>query len=456
MPNPSEPASGPAKGPANAPAQNGPVAYGTIAAGTHAVVDGTEASATNAAAPAFDVWKVRADFPILRRQVHGKPLVYLDNAATTQKPRAVIDRLTKYYEEENANIHRGVHFLSEYATQQHDEARRIVQKFLNAARPEEIIFVRGATEGINLVAQTFGRVRVGAGDEVLIPAMEHHSHIGPWQILCQEKGAKLRVAPIDDRGELLLDAYESLLGPQTKIIAVAHVSNALGSVTPLRRMIEMAHARHIPVLVDGAQAVSHRKVDVQALDADFYAFSGHKIYGPTGTGVLYGKFDLLDAMPPYQGGGDMISSVTYEKTTYNKVPYKFEAGTPDIAGPIALGAALTYVNNLGIENIAAHERELLEYATRKVSEIPDVQLIGTAKEKAGVLSFVIDSVHPHDVGTILDQEGIAIRTGHHCSQPVMKRFNIPATARASFAFYNTKEEIDALVEGIKKVREVFA
>ena len=405
---------------------------------------------------AIDVQRIRADFPILQQKIHGKPLVYLDNAATSQKPRAVIDAITRYYEHSNANIHRGVHFLSERATEDYEAARKTAQDFLHAAYAHEIIFVRGATEGINLVAQTYGRAHVQSGDEILITAMEHHSNIVPWQIMCDEKGAKLRVAPINDRGELLLDEFAKLLGPKTKLVAVTHVSNALGSITPLRRMIELAHDRKIPVLVDGAQAVPHMAVDVQALDCDFYAFSGHKVYAPTGIGVLYGKTALLDAMPPYQGGGDMISSVTYEKTTYNKLPYKFEAGTPDIAGVIGLGAALTYVNKIGIDNIAAHEHNLLIYATEKVSQIPGVDLIGTAKEKAGVLSFVIEGVHPHDIGTILDQEGIAIRTGHHCSQPVMDRFGIPATARASFAVYNTREEVDALVRGIEKVREVFA
>jgi cysteine desulfurase/selenocysteine lyase len=404
----------------------------------------------------FDVERVRADFPILQRKVHGKPLVYLDNAATSQKPRAVIDAIVRYYEGTNANIHRGVHYLSETATADYEAARQIAQRFINAPHAHEVIFVRGTTEGINLVAQTFGRARVQSGDEVLITAMEHHSNIVPWQILCGEKGAKLRVAPINDQGELLLDEFERLLGPRTKLAAVTHVSNALGTINPLKRMIELAHAHGVPVLVDGAQAVPHMQVDVQALDCDFYTFSGHKVYGPTGIGVLHGKSALLDAMPPYQGGGDMISSVTFEKTSYNKLPYKFEAGTPDIAGVIGLGAALTYVNSLGIANIGTHEHDLLVYATGAVSSMPGVRVIGTAKEKAGVVSFVIEGVHPHDIGTILDQEGIAIRTGHHCSQPLMERFGIPATARASFAAYNTRQEVDALVRGIGKVREVFA
>jgi cysteine desulfurase/selenocysteine lyase len=404
----------------------------------------------------LDIEKIRADFPILHQTVHGKPLVYLDNAATSQKPRVVIDAITRYYEGTNSNIHRGVHFLSEQATLEYEGARQTVQKFINAAYAHEIIFVRGTTEGINLVAQTYGRAQVRQGDEVLITAMEHHSNIVPWQILCDERGAKLRVAPINDRGELLLDEFAKLLGPRTKLAAFTHISNALGTINPVRQMVELAHRQNIPVLIDGAQAAPHMAVDVQALDCDFYTFSGHKVYGPTGIGVLYGKSALLNAMPPYQGGGDMISSVTFEKTTYNKLPYKFEAGTPDIAGVIGLGVALAYVNALGIENIAAHEHELLVYATEKLTAIPGVRLIGTAEEKAGVLSFVIEGVHPHDVGTILDQEGIAIRTGHHCSQPVMERFGIPATARASFAVYNTFAEIDALVRGIGKVREVFA
>jgi cysteine desulfurase / selenocysteine lyase len=404
----------------------------------------------------LDIEKIRADFPILHRTVHGKPLVYLDNAATSQKPRSVIDAVSRYYEQENANIHRGVHYLSERATEDYEGARKTVQAFLNAAHSHEVIFVRGATEGINLVAQTFGRANVGSGDEVVVTGMEHHSNIVPWQMLCEEKGAKLRVAPINDSGELLLDEYAKLLGPRAKLVAVTHVSNALGTVNPVREMVELAYSRGIPVLLDGAQAVPHTRVDVQALDCDFYVFSGHKLYGPTGIGVLYGKSALLGAMPPYQGGGDMISSVTFEKTIYNKLPYKFEAGTPDVSGVIGLGAAIQYVNGLGIERIAAHEHELLEYATKTVSAVPGVRLIGTAKEKAGVLSFVFDNIHPHDVGTILDQEGIAIRTGHHCAQPVMQRFNIPATARASFALYNTREEVDALVKGLEKVREVFA
>ncbi len=404
----------------------------------------------------FNVKALRADFPILRRQVHGKPLVYLDNAATAQKPQAVIDTLSRYYEQENANIHRGVHYLSERATEEYEDARKTIQHFLNAADASEIIFVRGATEGINLVAQTYGRANVGRGDEVLISAMEHHSNIVPWQILCEEKGAKLRVIPINDSGELIWEEFEKLLNSRTKIVAVTHVSNALGTINPVRRIVDEAHRANVPVLVDGAQAVPHLEVDVQALDCDFFVFSGHKIYGPTGIGILYGKSALLDAMPPYQGGGDMISSVTFEKTIYNKLPYKFEAGTPHIAGGIGLGCAIGYLNGVGIESVERHEHGLLEYATQAVGEIPGLRVIGTAAEKASVLSFVMEGIHPHDIGTILDQQGIAIRTGHHCAQPVMQRFGVPATARASFALYNTREEVDALVGGLRKVREVFA
>lgn len=404
----------------------------------------------------FDVERVRGDFPILHQQVHGHPLVYLDNAATTQKPQAVIDAIRNYYERDNANIHRGVHSLSERATEEYERARKTAQHFINAADSREIIFTRGTTESINLVAQTYGRKHVGSGDEVLVTAMEHHSNIVPWQLLCEEKGATLRVAPIDDRGALLVEEFGKLLGPKTKLVAVPHVSNSLGTVNPVAQLVEMAHRWNAPVVVDGAQAAPHLTIDVQALDCDFYAFSGHKVYGPTGVGLLYGKAALLDAMPPYQGGGDMISSVTFEKTTYNKLPYKFEAGTPNVSGGIGLGAALDYVNGLGIAAIGSHEEELLAYATDAISSVPDIVLIGTAPEKAGVLSFVMDGIHPHDIGTILDQEGIAVRTGHHCAQPVMQRFNVPATVRASFALYNTKQEIDALARGIRKVREVFA
>jgi cysteine desulfurase/selenocysteine lyase len=404
----------------------------------------------------FDVSQVRADFPILKVNVHGKPLVYLDNAATSQKPQVVLAAITHYYTAENANIHRGVHALSELATQDHERARIKVQHFIHAADPSEIIFVRGTTEGINLVAQTYGRTHVGAGDEIIISALEHHSNIVPWQILCEQQGARLRVIPVNDSGELLLDEFEKLLGPKTRLVAVAHVSNALGTIVPLRKVVEIAHGKKVPVLVDGAQAAPHLRIDVQALGCDFYTLSGHKMYGPMGIGVLYGKRELLDAMPPYQGGGDMISSVTFEKTLYNKLPYKFEAGTPDVSGAIALGAAIDYLTALDLDRVAAHEHELLLYATKALSSIPGVRLIGTAKSKAAVISFVMDNVHAHDVGTILDQEGIAVRTGHHCAQPLMQRFGVEATARASFALYNTKEEVDALVEGIHKVREVFA
>lgn len=418
-----------------------------------------QASASSAgreSAVRFDVERLREDFPILRQQVRGKPLVYLDNAATSQKPQVVIDAIRNYYERDNANIHRGVHFLSERATEEYERARRVAQRFVNAADSREIIFTRGTTESINLVAQTYGRKHVGAGDEVLLTAMEHHSNIVPWQLLCEEKGARLRVAPIGDRGELLVEEFEKLLGPRTKVVALPHVSNALGTVNPVAKLVEMAHRWNAPVLIDGAQAAPHAPINVQALGCDFYAFSGHKVYGPTGIGVLYGKAALLDAMPPYQGGGDMISSVTFEKTTYNKLPYKFEAGTPNVSGAIGLGAALEYVDRLGIAKIAAHEDEVLAYGMDAVSALPDITLIGTAPHKAGVISFVMNGIHPHDIGTILDQEGIAVRTGHHCAQPVMQRFNIPATARASFALYNTKQEVDALVRGIRKVREVFA
>ena len=404
----------------------------------------------------FDVFKIRADFPILTVKVHGKPLVYLDNAATTQKPQAVIDALIHYYTSENANIHRGVHALSELATESFEQARVKVQRFLRAGDPGEIVFVRGATEAINLVAQTYGRIHVGSGDEIIISSLEHHSNIVPWQILCEQQGAHLRVISINDDGELLLEEFEKLLGPKTKFVAIAHVSNALGTINPVRKMIEMAHHWNVPVLVDGAQAAPHIPIDVQTLDCDFYAFSGHKLYGPTGIGVLYGKRKLLEAMPPYQGGGDMISSVTFEKTLYNKLPYKFEAGTPHVEGVIGLGAAIDYVESIGLDRIAAHEDELLAYATQALSSIPGLRLIGTAKSKAAVVSFVMENIHPHDVGTILDQEGIAIRTGHHCAQPLMQRLGVDATARASFVFYNIKEEVDALVQGIHKVREVFA
>ncbi len=407
------------------------------------------------ATQAVRVAESRADFPILSQQVHGKPLVYLDNAATTQKPQAVIDAIVTYYTADNSNIHRGVHTLSERATQHYENARRRIQHFLHAASEREIIFTRGTTESINLVALSYGRKNVGAGDEVLITGLEHHSNIVPWQILCEEKDAKLRVAPINDDGDVIFEEFERLLGPRTKIVAISHVSNALGTVNPIRRMIEAAHRAGAVVLVDGAQAVAHIPVNVQALDVDFYAFSGHKIYGPTGIGVLYGKQSLLEAMPPFQGGGDMIRSVTFEKTTYNDLPYKFEAGTPNIAGVIGLGAAIEYLENIGVENAAAHEHDLLVYATEQLRQIPGVRILGTAARKAGVISFVLEGIHPHDAGTILDSEGVAVRAGHHCAQPVMDRYCVPATTRASFALYNTREEVDALVRGVRKVEEVF-
>jgi cysteine desulfurase / selenocysteine lyase len=406
-------------------------------------------------APVFDVRKIREDFPILKQKVHGKPLVYLDNAATSQKPQKVIDALLRFYTQDNSNVHRGVHLLSERATQAYEEARVKVQRFIHAAEAREIIFVRGTTEAINLVMQSYGRRHVQAGDEILITAMEHHSNIVPWQLLCEEKGATLRVGPINDRGELILEELEKLLNDRTRIVAVAHVSNALGTINPVRRIVEMAHRRNVPVLVDGAQAVPHMPVDVQELGCDFYALSGHKVFGPTGIGALYGKARLLEAMPPFQGGGDMILSVTFEKTIYNTIPYKFEAGTPNIAASIGLGAAIDYLNQIGMENIASYEHALLAYATEAISQIPGVRIIGTARAKAGVLSFAVEGVHPHDVGTVLDREGIAVRTGHHCAQPVMERFGVPATARASLAFYNTKQDINALAAGIQRVKGIF-
>jgi cysteine desulfurase/selenocysteine lyase len=404
----------------------------------------------------FDVYRIREDFPILKQLVHGKPLVYLDNAATTQKPRAVIDALACFYCAECSNIHRAVHALSERATEEYEDARRIAQGFVNAARTSEVIFVRGTTEAINLVASSYGRTNFHQGDEIIVSAMEHHSNIVPWQIVCEQTGAKLRVIPITDTGELRMDEYEKLLGPRTKFVSIVHMSNALGTINPVREIIAKAHAWNVPVLVDGAQAASHTRVDVQELDADFYAFSGHKVYGPTGIGVLYGKEKLLDAMPPYQGGGDMIASVTFERTTYAKLPAKFEAGTPHISGGIGLGAAIQYVQQVGMDNIAKHEHDLLVRATEAVQDIPGLRIIGTAPNKASVLSFVMEQAHPHDIGTILDQQGVAIRTGHHCAHPVMQRFGVPATARASFAMYNTVEEVDKFVAALDRVREVFA
>jgi cysteine desulfurase / selenocysteine lyase len=403
----------------------------------------------------FDLSQIRKDFPALHQKVHGKPLVYLDNAATTQKPTAVIDALLHFYKFDCSNVHRAVHVLGERATRAYEGARSTVRHFMNARNDREIIFLRGATEAINLVMNSFARPRVKTGDEILISALEHHSNIVPWQLLAEQTGTRLIVAPINDDGELLLEEFERRLSPQTALVAVAQISNALGTVMPLREIIQMAHARNIPVLVDGAQAVAHVRVDVQELDCDFYAFSGHKVFGPTGIGVLYGRETLLDAMPPYQGGGDMIRSVTFEKTLYNELPYKFEAGTPHIAGAIGLGAALDYVSRVGIERAAAHEAEVLKYGTEQLSAIPGLRLIGTAREKVGVLSFVLDGVHPHDVGTVLDRDGVAVRTGHHCAQPVMDRFGVPATTRASLAMYNTKAEVDALVNGIRRVQKLF-
>ena len=404
----------------------------------------------------WDVERIRKDFPALHQQVHGKPLVYLDNAATSQKPQAVIDALVAYYTFDNSNVHRGVHVLSERATEAYEGARARIQRHLNAASPREIVFVRQATEGINLVMASYGRRFVGAGDEIVISAIEHHANIVPWQMLCEEKGARLRVVPIDDRGDLLMEEYARLLGPRTKLVAITQVSNALGTVTPIKDIIGLAHQQDIPVLVDGAQAVPHQPVDVRDLDCDFYVFSGHKTYGPTGIGVLYGKEQLLERMPPFQGGGDMIKSVTFEKTTYNELPYKFEAGTPHIAGAIGLAAGLEYIAGLGLEQIRDYEHELLAYGTELLSAISGVRLIGTARHKAAVLSFVLDGVHAHDLGTILDQQGVAIRAGHHCAMPVMQRFAVPATARASMAFYNTRAELETLAAAIERAREIFA
>ena len=406
--------------------------------------------------PTLDVAAIRRDFPILAERVNDRPLVYLDNAATTQKPQAVIDRLVRYYAKENANVHRGVHRLSEVATEAYEEARRTVQRFLNAKDVSEIVFVRGTTEAINLVAQTWGRTNIGAGDEILISAMEHHSNIVPWQMLCQQTGARLRVVPMTDEGELRLDEFERLLTERTKLVSMIHVSNAMGTINPVAEIVRMARERNVRVLFDGAQAVGHMPVDVQALGCDFYAFSGHKVLGPTGVGALYAKAELLDAMPPYQGGGDMISSVTFEKTTYNVPPYKFEAGTPNIGGAAGLGAALDYLTAVGVERIEAHEQDMLAYGTSLLTQIPGLRLTGTARRKSGILAFVMDGAHPHDIGTILDRDGVAIRTGHHCCQPLMDRLGIPASARASLALYNTRDELDALAAALEKVRKVFA
>ena len=403
----------------------------------------------------FDVEQVRQNFPILGEKIYGKPLVYLDSAATSQKPQGVIDAMSYFLLKENANVHRGVHYLAERATEAYEDSRVKAQLFLNAEYAHEVVFVRGTTEAINLVAQSYGKKHIGEEDEVLITEMEHHSNIVPWQMLCEQTGARLRVVPINDNGELLLDEFERLIGSKTKLVAVTHVSNVLGTINPIRRIVEMAHVQGACVLVDGAQAVPHLKIDVQALGCDFYVFSGHKMYGPTGIGVLYGQSELLDEMPPYQGGGDMILSVNFKKTIYNKPPYKFEAGTPNMAGAVGLGAAIDFLTSLSYEALAAHEKDVLDYGTRMLSAVPGLRLIGTAHAKASVLSFVLDGVHPHDIGTIIDREGVAIRVGHHCAQPLMSRLGVPATARASIGCYNTRQDINALVAALGKVREIF-
>ena len=403
----------------------------------------------------FDVEKIREDFPILHQEVNGKPLVYLDNAATSQKPKSVIDSIEKYYRGYNSNIHRGVHTLSENATEAYESARIKVRDFIHANSTKEIVFVRGATEAINLVAQSFGRNTLGSDDEIIITELEHHANIVPWQLLSQQTGAKLKYVPINDNGELVESEYQKLLNEKTRIVAVGHISNALGTINPIENMINLAHEYGAKVLIDGAQATSHTSVDVKKLDCDFYVFSGHKLFGPTGIGVLYGKEDLLEKMPPYQGGGDMIKMVTMKETQYNELPHKFEAGTPNISGVIGLGAAIDYVNKIGLENIGNHEKQLLDYANQMASEINELKFIGTAKNKTSILSFTLDGIHPHDVGTILNNEGIAIRTGHHCAMPVMEYFQIPATSRASFSFYNTHAEVDVLIEGINKCSKVF-
>jgi cysteine desulfurase / selenocysteine lyase len=415
----------------------------------------TVTNAVATPASGFQGSDVRDDFPILRQQIHGKPLVYLDNAATTQKPQAVIDAITHYYTTDNANVHRGVHLLSERATAAFEAARSKATRFLNAASDREVIFVRGCTEGINLVAQSYGREFIAEGDEIIVSAIEHHSNIVPWQMLAEQTGAIVRVIPVNDEGELMLDAYERLLNIRTKLVAVGHISNALGTVNPIKTIIDRAHQHGAVVLIDGAQGAPHTPIDVQELGCDFYVFSGHKVFGPTGIGVLYGRESLLEKMPPWQGGGDMILSVSWEKTTWNALPFKFEAGTPNIAGAVGLGAALDYVSGVGLPRIAAWEHELLDYGTQRLLEIPRLRLVGTAREKASVLSFVLEGIHPHDIGTIVDQEGVAIRTGHHCAQPLMTRYGLSATARASIAMYNTKEDIDVLADSIHKVIEVF-
>lgn len=402
----------------------------------------------------FDVEKIRQDFPILGQKVHGKNLVYMDNAATTQKPKCVIGAIAKYYSELNSNVHRGVHSLSDKATTAYEKSRAYTAKFINASNAHEIIFVRGTTEAINLVASSYGNEHVKEGDEVIVSHLEHHSNIVPWQMLCERKNAKLKVIPVNDRGELIIEEYKKLLSPRAKIVAVNHTSNSLGTMNPVKEIIRLAHEAGAVVLIDGAQAVQHNKVDVRDLDADFFAFSGHKVYGPTGIGVLYGKENILEMMQPYQGGGEMIKNVSFEKTTYNDLPYRFEAGTPDIAGAIVLSEALKYVEHTGLHNIAKHEKELLKYATGKLSEIEGFRIYGTSEKKASVISFLLEGIHPYDVGTILDRQGIAVRTGHHCTEPLMNRFGIPGTVRASFAVYNTKAEIDMLAEGLKKAKKM--
>ncbi len=398
----------------------------------------------------MDIATIRKDFPLLNREVNGKPLVYLDNGATAQKPRQVIEAISNYYALENANVHRGVHFLSQLATDKFEAARETVRSFLNAAHLHEIIFTRGTTEAINLVAHSFAKAFLNAGDEILISGMEHHSNIVPWQMVCEDFGASLKVIPYNDRGELDVEAYKNLLNPNVKLVSVVHISNALGTINPVKELIALAHTQNIPVMIDGAQAAPHLAIDVQDLDADFYCFSGHKVFGPTGIGVLYGKESWLNALPPYQGGGEMIKTVSFDKTTYADLPHKFEAGTPDISGVIGLGVALDYLTQLGVENIGAWEHDLLEYATAKLLAIPKLKIIGTAAQKASVISFNVEGIHPYDLGVIVDKMGVAIRTGHHCAQPIMDHFGIPGTARASFAFYNTKEDVDRLVQAVEK------
>jgi cysteine desulfurase/selenocysteine lyase len=404
----------------------------------------------------IDINKIRTDFPILAREVYGKPLVYLDNAATTQKPQCVMDKITEMYSTVNSNVHRGVHYLSQAATDEHEAARKTVQRFINANIPEEIVFTRGATESINLVASSFCRSFCKEGDEILITAMEHHSNIVPWQIQADIRGLKIKVIPINKDGELIMEEFEKLISPRTKLIAATHISNVLGTINPIDEIIRIAHSHNIPVLIDAAQSVQHAKVDVQKIDCDFLVFSSHKIYGPTGVGVLYGKEEWLNGLPPYQGGGEMIESVSFEKTTFNKLPFKFEAGTPDFVGTAALATALNYINSIGLDNIAHHEDELLKYATEKMLQIPGMRIIGTAKEKCSVISFLVDDIHPYDIGTLLDKMGIAIRTGHHCAEPLMKELGIDGTARVSFAFYNTKEEVDLFIAGLKRIVSMFS